>query len=217
MEKRKEMGYKTEQETFWSGDFGDQYIERNECTKESLAAAIGFFTKILSRTRELGSVIEFGANVGINLKAIQTLLPSIAPAAIEINQTAAAKLKEDPFFEKRIEVFEESILEYQPEKTYDMALICGVLIHINPGELPTVYEKLYRSSQKYVCIAEYYNPVPVEIPYRGHGEKLFKRDFAGEFMDQYPDYSLVDYGFQYHRDAYFPKDDVTWFLLERKG
>lgn len=211
------MGYKTEQEAFWSGEFGNHYIERNECTKEALASAIGFFSKIMDRARGMDSVIEFGANVGINLKAIRTLLPSIKPAAIEINQQAAARLREDPFFEKGIEVFEESILEYRTDKVYDMALICGVLIHINPKELSVVYEKLYHSSRKYICIAEYYNPTPVEIPYRGHTEKLFKRDFAGEFMDRYPDCSLVDYGFQYHRDPYFPKDDVTWFLLEKKG
>ena len=26
---------------------------------------------------------------------------------------------------------------------------------------------------------------------------------------------LVDYGFLYHRDSYFPRDDSTWFLLEK--
>jgi hypothetical protein len=35
-------------------------------------------------------------------------------------------------------------------------------------------------------------------------------------MDQYPDLTLVDYGFTYHRDANFPADDATWFLLEKK-
>ena len=42
---------------------------------------------------------------------------------------------------------------------------------------------------------EYHSPYPVEIPYRGHKEKNFKRDFAKEFWNKYPECSLVDYGF----------------------
>jgi spore coat polysaccharide biosynthesis protein SpsF len=45
---------------------------------------------------------------------------------------------------------------------------------------------------------------------------LFKRDFAGEMMDRYPDLKLLDYGFVYHRDPAFPDDDITWFLMEKK-
>jgi spore coat polysaccharide biosynthesis protein SpsF len=55
----------------------------------------------------------------------------------------------------------------------------------------------------------------VEIPYRGHSGKLFKRDFAGEILDAYSDLNLIDYGFAYHRDNYFKQDDITWFLLEK--
>jgi hypothetical protein len=46
---------------------------------------------------------------------------------------------------------------------------------------------------------------------------LYKRDFAGEMLDRYPDLQLVDYGFSYHRDQNFPQDDANWFLLEKKG
>ena len=138
-------------------------------------------------------------------------------AAIEINHKAADYLREDGFLKGHLQVFEESILQIEPVQKYDLALISGVLIHINPEELQHVYEKLYASSKRYICISEYYNPTPIEVPYRGHKEKLFKRDFAGEFLDKYPDCRLVDYGFQYHKDNYFPIDDITWFLLEKRG
>ena len=82
--------------------------------------------------------------------------------------------------------------------------------------MPQVYELLYQSSKKYICIAEYYNPKPVEIDYRGHEGKLFKRDFAGEMMDKYKDLQLVDYGFVYHRDYQFAQDDMNWFLLKKE-
>ena len=68
-----------------------------------------------------------------------------------------------------------------------------------------------------ICIIEYYNKTPVEVPYRGHKGKLFKRDFAGEILDRHEDLMLADYGFVYHRDNNFPQDDLNWFLLEKKG
>ena len=89
------------------------------------------------------------------------------------------------------------------------------MIHINPDELNNVYDKLYKTAEKYICIAEYYNPTPVEVNYRGYKNKLFKRDFAGEMLDKYKDLELVDYGFCYSRDTCFPMDDVTWFLLKK--
>jgi spore coat polysaccharide biosynthesis protein SpsF len=98
----------------------------------------------------------------------------------------------------------------------DISLIKWVLIHINPDMLPTVYEKLYQASSRFIRVGEYYNPSPVAIPYRGHTDRLFKRDFAGEMMERYPDLSLIDYGFVYRRDPAFPQDDITWFLMEKR-
>ena len=82
--------------------------------------------------------------------------------------------------------------------------------------LDVVYSKLYAASKRYILVCEYYNPAPVTINYRGHDDRLFKRDFAGELMEKYSDLELVDYGFCYKRDPAFPQDDVTWFLLEKK-
>jgi len=203
--------YKTDQEAFWAGNFGDEYVSRNKST-QLLASNMVFFSKILSSTSEVKSLIEFGANIGMNLHAIRTLLPDIELSAIEINHDAASELEKlDP-----ISVYPQSIFDFSPEKTWDMVLIKGVLIHINPDHLREVYELLYRSSNRYICVAEYYNPSPVEVKYRGHSDKLFKRDFAGEILDKYSELRLVDYGFVYHRDPYFPQDDITWFLLEKK-
>ena len=83
--------------------------------------------------------------------------------------------------------------------------------------LQQVYEKLYQSSEKYILIAEYYNPSPVTINYRGHSDRLFKRDFAGEFLEKFKDTELVDYGFSYRKDPAFPQDDITWFLIKKNN
>ena len=82
--------------------------------------------------------------------------------------------------------------------------------------MPQVYDLLHQLSKRYICVIEYYNPAPVEIPYRGHSGKLFKRDFAGELLDRFRDLRLLDYGFVYHRDNNYPLDDLTWFLLEKR-
>jgi spore coat polysaccharide biosynthesis protein SpsF len=202
--------FKTEQEKFWAGEFGDDYISRN-VGRGMVASNIAFFSRILERARSVRSAIEFGANIGLNLQALRALLPDVALSAIEINRKAAEELEKLG----GIKVYPQSILEFEPDQPHDLALIKGVLIHINPECLPDVYDRLYRSSGRYICVAEYYNPSPVEVPYRGNREKLFKRDFAGEMLDRFPDLLLLDYGFTYHRDPQFPQDDLTWFLMEK--
>lgn len=204
--------YKTKQENFWAGEFGNDYIKRNDGEK-LLASYLKFFSDVLSSANgKIDSCIEFGANIGMNLSAMKLLVPNIKLGAIEINKKAATILKERI---NNVKVYEDSILNVSLEEQYDIVLIKGVLIHINPEELKVVYKKLYDSCKKYIVIAEYYSPNPVSINYRGNEDVLFKRDFAGEMMDMYNDLKLVNYGFVYHRDDLFPGDDVNWFLLEK--
>jgi spore coat polysaccharide biosynthesis protein SpsF len=202
--------YKTEQENFWSGEFGDKYITRNR-GEFSIASNLALFSKILSKTHKVRSLIEFGANIGLNLQAIQLLLPEVKISAVEINSTAVKELEKMG----GVTVENKSILDYLPQNKFDFTLIKGVLIHINPDYLSKVYEILYQSSNRYICVVEYYNPSPVTVNYRGHQDRLFKRDFAGEMLDKFQDLSLIDYGFIYHRDTNFPQDDLTWFLMEK--
>ncbi|XKI11236.1 hypothetical protein GGGNBK_06290 [Sporosarcina sp. ANT_H38] len=146
------------------------------------------------------------------MRAIKEILPNANLSAIEINSEAVKHLSEL----NDVQIYNQSILNFEVDYTRDFVLIKGVLIHINPEFLNDVYELLYNTSSKYICITEYYNPTPVEIDYRGHKERLFKRDFAGEMLDKYSDLELIDYGFVYHRDNSFPQDDITWFLLQKK-
>lgn len=202
----------TEQEIFWSGDFGDEYIDRNQ-GDQLLASNLNFFNDALSSCTKIQSCVEFGANIGMNLRALQLLFPGIHCSGIEINKMAAAELGNLIGHDA---VFNGAISDFEPNKQADLALIKGVLIHINPQQLNVVYEKLYEISNRYILVAEYYNPSPVSISYRGHSDKLFKRDFAGEMLDIYPNLDLVDYGFAYHRDNKYPQDDITWFLMEKR-
>jgi len=203
--------FQTEQEKFWAGQFGNEYIYRN-VDKKIIAGNIALFSKILKHTKDIESIIEFGSNIGLNLIALKQLMPNIKVAGVEINTDAVALLKQNI---PDAEVFHQSIFDYQPTEKKDLVFTKGVLIHINPDYLNKVYEKMYFTSNKYILVAEYYNPSPVEINYRGNKGFLFKRDFAGEIMDKYPDVQLIDYGFVYHKDPNFPLDDITWFLLKK--
>lgn len=204
--------YGTEQEQFWSGAFGDEYSSRN-VGEHWIASNTALFSKVLARTTGVQSLIELGANIGLNLRALRGLLPKARLAAVEINPVAAQQLRD---WGQVQDIHMDSLLDFAPTQQWDFVLIKGVLIHINPEALPRAYEALYRSSRRYLCVVEYYNPTPVTLSYRGHQERLFKRDFAGELLDRYPDLRLVDYGFSYHRDPNFPQDDTTWFLLEKQ-
>ena len=177
-----------------------------------LASNLNLFTRALSQAERLNSCIEFGANIGMNLRALKLLYPEIQANGVEINKAAATELASVVGVDN---VFQGSIFDFEPKETVDLSLIRGVLIHINPDMLPVVYERLYSSSNKYILIAEYYNPSPVSLSYRGHSDRLFKRDFAGEFIDTYNDVQLIDYGFVYRRDNQFPQDDITWFLMKK--
>lgn len=201
--------YKTEQENFWAGSFGDDYTQRNQ-SADWVNNNSELFKKIFAQTQSINSVIEFGANIGLNLRAIKNIFPKTRLSAVEININAQKELEKL----EGVKVYQQSILDFSEDAHSDLVLIKGVLIHINPDSLPQVYEKLYKASKRYICIAEYYNPSPVEVNYRGHQGKLFKRDFAGEILDKFKGLHLVDYGFVYHRDP-FPQDDITWFLLEK--
>jgi pseudaminic acid biosynthesis-associated methylase len=206
------MTHITEQEAFWEGDFGNDYAERNRGSSW-IAANVAFFSKVLARAQRVQRVLELGSNIGLNLIALRTLLPAAKLSAVEINEKAASELQSNL---PDVDLHLNSILEFQPNETWDLVFTKGVLIHINPDKLPIVYELMHRASSRYLLVAEYYNPKPTEITYRGHTGKLFKRDFAGDMLDKFSDLSLLDYGFVYHRDMNFPQDDMTWFLMEKR-
>jgi spore coat polysaccharide biosynthesis protein SpsF len=125
------MTFKTEQEAFWAGDFGTDYIQRNQ-GDAFLASNLDFFAKALRGTRGINSCIEFGANIGMNLKALNLLHPGIDVHAIEINAEAAQQLGT---VIPPAHVYNTSILDFVPTRQWDLTLIKGVLIHINPDML----------------------------------------------------------------------------------
>lgn len=206
------MNYRTEQEAFWAGEFGEAYRERCALSEELVAARTACMARMLRHAAPVHSAFEIGCNIGLNLLAIKRVSPATELEAIEINAQSAKAANELGV----ATVETASVLDYEPKKTYDLSMICGVLIHLNPEVLGEVYDTLFKLSRRHILLFEYYNPTPVAVKYRGHEGRLFKRDFAGEMLDRFGDkLRLVDYGFFYHRDPIARSDDGTFFLLEK--
>jgi len=200
----------TEHEKFWKGEFGDEYIQRSKL--DSVSSNINFFSEVFRNTCGIESVLELGCNVGNNLKAIGQLIPNAELHGVEINSKAVDAIRSDNI---NINVKECSIMDYSPEEKFDFVFVKAVLIHIDPNSLNSVYKKIYDCAGKYILIAEYYNPTPISVNYRGNNERLYKRDFAGEFIQLFKNTKLISYGFRYHKDNSFPQDDISWFLLKK--
>lgn len=193
-----------EQEKQWAGKFGDDYTCRNV---GQIVNNEAFFKKVLPRVR---SLMEFGAGSGMNLWAIKSLYPRMDLCAVEINEFACQKLKNI----EGLTVINSPVSVLKHNRQYDLVLSKGFLIHQPPHTLDSVYRDLFIYSRKYILIAEYYNPVPVEVNYRGNENMMWKRDFAGDMLDRFKELRLADYGFVYYRDRY-PQDDLNYFLLEK--
>lgn len=203
--------FKTDQEKFWAGTFGDDYVDRNT-NNMGIINNMALFSKILTHTNNVQSVVEFGANIGLAVQAIKNLKPQAKISALEINEKAVQTLQTIGLEN----VYHSSLLDFTVDYQRDFVFTKAVLIHIDPSLLHHAYNILYQTSKRYICLLEFYNPVPIDVVYRGHANRLFKRDFAGEMLDIYKDLMLVDYGFAYHRDPNFPQGDLHWFLMEKR-
>lgn len=208
--------YKTVQEDFWAGDFGNEYIDRNN-NENIIAGNLTFFSDVFRKTGKINSAIEFGSNIGMNIHAILKLQPDVEISAIEINQKAVSILQDT--FQSRVKnVYNQSILDFEPDYKRDFVYIKGVLTHINPDYHNLVYKKLYDTSSKYIMLSEYYNLHSEVIPYRGYDDRIFRKDWAKEFMELYPDVELVDYNFYYHGDRNpYIEEDTYWFLFKKNN
>tara|TARA_E500000178_G_scaffold348748_1_gene404418 strand:- start:97 stop:720 length:624 start_codon:yes stop_codon:yes gene_type:complete len=198
------------QEKFWKGRFGNKYTSRLS-DKKLIKNNYFFFKKIFKKIKNVSSIIELGPNNGFNLIALKKIFLNLKKIyAVEINKKASLSLTKI----KNLKVFNESIHTFNTSEKFDLVITKGVLIHLNPKELKKVYKKLKNLSANYVLIAEYFNPYPVSIEYRGNKNKLFKRDFAKEFSDISKNFKLISYGFTYKYDKY-PQDNLTWFLFKK--
>ena len=188
---------KTEQENFWSGDFGKNYTDRNSRQNDE-------FNKIyqawygIARTKMnqdfLGSlprdirILEVGCNTGMQLACLKSM-GFTSLYGIELQGYAVQKAKE---YTEGINIIQGSAFDIPfKDGFFDLVFTSGVLIHIAPDNLSKVFAEMHRCSNKYVWGFEYYAEQTTSINYRGNEGFLWKANYGKLMRDQFENLSLV--------------------------
>lgn len=152
------------------------------------------------------SILEIGANVGINLRALRRLTAARL-AGVEPNASARALLAEcaDDVFDGIAAAIPAA------DASFDLVFTSGVLIHIPPSELLASCKEIERVSRRYIVAVEYFARDLEAKQYRGH-DALWKRDFGAYWLDHFP-LRPVACGFAWSRLTGL--DDLTWWVLEK--
>jgi pseudaminic acid biosynthesis-associated methylase len=192
-------------EALWSGEFGDEYVDRNLAAYDQREA---FWTDVLTRAAP-ARVLEVGCNVGGNLRWIRRHTEG-AVCGVDVNRKALTMLQ------REVEGCDTILapareLPYR-DRWFDLVFTMGVLIHQPESTLPLVMSEMVRCSSRWVLCGEYFADETTEVGYRGHEGALFKRDYGRLFVELYPDLRLEATGFLGTDDGW---DDITWWLFER--
>lgn len=187
----------TEQENFWSGEFGQQYTDRNTrdreewddfyvqnwgLTKSEMNAR--FAADWSSETR----ILEVGCNTGMQLRGLQDA-GFTNLYGVELQPYAVEKAKQTT---QNINIVQGSGFELPfRDAFFDVVCTNGVLIHIAPDDLPKIMDEMVRCSKRYIWGFEYYSPDVKSIPYRGNEGFLWKADYAALFQQRHPSLKLV--------------------------
>jgi pseudaminic acid biosynthesis-associated methylase len=195
-------------ESLWSGEFGDDYVDRNLDAYEHR----GGFWEPLVRALQPASALEVGCNVGGNLQWIAPIVGPRRVYGIDVNRKAVEFLRERL---PGVQAFEGSARSLPfPDASIDLVFTMGVLIHQPDESLPVVMGEMVRVANRYVLCGEYYDESTVEVSYRGHEGALFRRDYGGMFASRFSDrLRLVRREFLSRETGW---DDVTVWLFEKR-
>ena len=164
----------TDQEQFWKGEFGDSYVFRH---KELDWKARGPFWRSIIEMTKARSILEVGCNIGSNLKCIRAVDPMIAAWGCDINQAALQEAAD-----AGLSVADASVFELHKMAGvlagFDLTATVGMLIHVSPSDLSRAMDEIIASSKRYVLAVEYADETEVEVNYRGHSERLWRRPFG---------------------------------------
>ncbi len=189
-------------EDFWRGEFGDSYTERNKIDWRN---RVDFFKDVLDFTAAK-TVLEVGCNSGHNLLAIKMINPKTYVHGIEINPEARRKAAEHGIQTSDIPAAQVG----QYFEGYDLVFSAGLLIHIHPDQLRQVMQGMIDASSHYIIAIEYAAKSEVEIDYRGHSERLWKRPYGKLFEEL--GVEVTDWG-----DAGSGFDRCDYWVMEKRG
>jgi len=202
----------------WTGEAGHEYIERNDFADYKLEQGVSVFKRIL-KGLEFDSLLEVGANIGLNLWYISEWAKGLNQEkllyAVEPYQEAYKVLTSQDKFKwagafngdgYKLPFFDVSI---------DIVMTHTVLIHVAPENLKEMTDEIVRVSKKYIICSEYFSDKPETVNYRGKEELLFKRDFGKFYLDNYPNLKCVNYGFIWQGEfPVFP--NFNWWVFKKQ-
>ena len=154
------MSEENEKKGTWNGDFGIRYTVRNKIIAEKL---VPFYKRILKGIK-IEKILEVGCNRGHNLRAISYCGPYDL-YGIDINPYSIVLARDNK--EINFALGNISDILYK-DNFFDLVMVVGVLIHINPENLKEAITEVLRVSKKYFLMMEYnYDFEEFEkIPYR---------------------------------------------------
>jgi pseudaminic acid biosynthesis-associated methylase len=191
----------------WTDDFGTDYTKRQVST---VNARRKLWETILPL--DCDSILEVGANTGQNLEAISEI-GEYDLYACEPNDIARAQLIEHQLC-PRENITRDSAdkLSFKDNKA-DLVFTSGVLIHIPTDKLVASMREIHRVSRRWIVCAEYFAPSEEMIPYRGHDNALWRRDYGSLYMDTFPDLHCIGNLFAWKRTTGL--DNLTVWVFEK--
>jgi pseudaminic acid biosynthesis-associated methylase len=209
----------TEQASKWIGAFGLEYTDRNPQSLEEMEELYrknygisrtelnGRFLDGLNRSMK---ILEVGSNIGHQLQCLQRMgFDRLYGIELQSYAVEIAKSKS-----KNINIIQGDASDIPFKDGYfDLVFSSGVLIHIDPTNLPDVLKEIHRCTKKYIFGFEYYSDETQEIPYRGNSDLLWKADFAGKYLELFDNLTLV----KEERIKYLVNENVdAMFLLKKR-
>jgi pseudaminic acid biosynthesis-associated methylase len=165
----------TAQEQFWQSAFGDEYVRRNGIA--NWRARVPFWRHVIELTKPR-SILEAGCNAGLNLRAIRHADPTINLCGCDINQTALEAAADDGHVVAEASIFDLGNVWWEK---FDLVFTSGVLIHVASEDIERAMRCIIAASKRYVLAVEYADEKEVEVSYRGHSERLWRRPFGSMY------------------------------------
>ncbi len=195
----------TDQLQAWTTGFGREYTDRNTLSVDEMDAAFeaqfgirksDIFRDLVGPDRlPSGRVLEVGCNIGLQLRLLERANPGLEYHGLEPQPYALAQAR---FLSPNMHFHPGTAFALPfPDRSFDLVMTHGVLIHIHPDDLPKAIREIGRVSRRYILCHEYYAPETVEIKYHGQQGLLWKTDFAKRYQEQCP-------GIQEVEQRYYP-------------
>jgi len=147
------------QREFWKGEFGQNYILRNQTLKQinelykkqTGITVQSIFEDFFESFERSLNILELGCNIGINF----TILKNMGfrnLTGVELNPQAISFAKQN---HPELEFINSSIEDFNSSgEQFDLVYTAGVLIHIHPNSLLNITDKITSLSKNVGKIME---------------------------------------------------------------